>query len=183
MPRAADWRSPSRPITRRVEAGHLSRQTKSGLRLRSPRAASAPCADLCRICLSRPFIPTIGNFSTAFDSDAALIIRDPDVFAQRLISAFLARWPDWEAEWRPVTYYAPYRDYTKVRVHEMSKHFGYAYQREVRIVLRAKRRPRANLEPEFLDIGPMTDYAEMDLTQALTQKDSGRARNAQAIDG
>lgn len=98
---------------------------------------------------------------TDFNADAALIIRDPDVFAQRLISAFLARWSDWEPEWGPVTYYDPYRDYTKVRVHEMSKHFGYAYQREVRIVLRAKRRPRADLGPEFLDIGPMTDYAEL----------------------
>ena len=98
---------------------------------------------------------------TDFDSDAALIIRDPDLFAQRLISGFLARWPDWEPEYGPVTYYDPYRDYTKVRVHEMSKHFGYAYQREVRIILRAKRPPRVNLEPEFLDIGPMTDYAEL----------------------
>lgn len=98
---------------------------------------------------------------TDFDSDAALIIRDPDLFAQRLVSSFLARWPDWEPEYGPVTYYDPYRDYAKVRVHEMSKNFGYAYQREVRIVLRAKRRPRANLQPEFLDIGPMTDFAEM----------------------
>jgi hypothetical protein len=98
---------------------------------------------------------------TDFDSDAALIICNPDLFAQRLISAFLARWPDWGAEYGPVIYYDPYRDFDKVRVHEMSKHFGYAYQREVRIVLRARRRPRANLEPEFLDIGSMTDYADL----------------------
>jgi len=98
---------------------------------------------------------------TDFGSDAALIIRDPDLFAQRLISGFLARWPDWEPEYGPVTYYDPYHDYTKMKVHEMSKHFGYAYQREVRIVLRPKHRPLADLEPEFLDIGPMTDFAEL----------------------
>lgn len=98
---------------------------------------------------------------TDFDSDSALIIRDPDLFSQRVISSFLARWPDWEPMWGPVTYYDPYLDHTKMRVHEMSKHFGYAYQREVRIVLRAKRRPNISLGPEFLDIGPMTDYAEL----------------------
>lgn len=98
---------------------------------------------------------------TDFSSDAALVIRDPDLFAQRVISSFLARWPDWAAKYGPVTYYDPYRDYTKVRIHEMSKHFGYAYQREVRIALRARRRPSNSLEPEFLDVGPMTDYAEL----------------------
>lgn len=98
---------------------------------------------------------------TDFSSDAALVIRDPDLFGQRIISSFLARWPDWDPNYGPVTYYDPYRDYTKVRIHEMSKHFGYSYQREVRIVLRAKRRPLTNLEPQILDVGPMTDYAEL----------------------
>lgn len=98
---------------------------------------------------------------TDFSADAALIIRDPHLFAQRLVSTFLARWSDWEPVYGPVTYYDPYIDYTKVRVHEMSKHFGYAYQREIRVVLRAKRRPQAALQPEFLDIGPMSDYADL----------------------
>lgn len=98
---------------------------------------------------------------TDFDADSALIIRRPDLFAQRLISSFMARWPDWEPIWGPVTYYDPYRDYKKMKVHEMTKHFGYTYQREVRIVLRAKRPQSRLLQPEFLDIGPMTDYAEL----------------------
>nr|WP_250808853.1 hypothetical protein [Neorhizobium tomejilense] len=98
---------------------------------------------------------------TDFGSDAAIVIRNPGLFVQRLISSFLARWPDWEPEYGPVIYYDPYRDYTKVRIHEMSKHFGYAYQREVRIILRAKHAPRSSLQPEFLDLGPMTDYADL----------------------
>lgn len=98
---------------------------------------------------------------TDFDADSALIIRRPELFAQRLISAFLARWSDWEPMWGPVTYYDPYRDYSKLKVHEMTKHFGYTYQREVRIVMRAKRRPRAPLQPEFLEVGPMSEYAEL----------------------
>ena len=98
---------------------------------------------------------------TDFDADAALVIRDPAQFTQRVISGFLAAWPDWEPLHGPVTYYDPYLDYTKVTTPELSKHFGYSYQREVRIAMRAKRRPRSDLQPEFLTIGPMTDYAEL----------------------
>lgn len=98
---------------------------------------------------------------TDFDADSALIIKDPGRFAQRVISSFLVRFADWKPLYGPVTYYDPYRDYTKLSVHEMSKPFGYAYQREVRIVMQATRRPRQTLEPEFLDIGPMDDYAEL----------------------
>lgn len=98
---------------------------------------------------------------TDFDADAALIIRDPLRFAQSVISSFLARYPRWKPHYGPVTYYDPYRDFTKMRVHQMSKHFGYAYQREVRIVMEAYDTPRQPLQPEFLDIGPMDDYAEL----------------------
>jgi len=38
---------------------------------------------------------------------------------------------------------------------------AYSYQREVRIALRAKRRPRSSLQPEFLTIGSMADCAEL----------------------
>jgi hypothetical protein len=98
---------------------------------------------------------------TDFDADSVLIIRDPSRFAQRVISTFMARFPDWKPHYGPVTYYDPYRDFTEVRVHQMSKHFGYAYQREVRIVMEAQRKPRQALNPEFLDIGPMNEYAEL----------------------
>ena len=98
---------------------------------------------------------------TDFNSDAALIIRDPIRFTQLVISSFLAKWTDWEPMHGSVEYYDPYRDYTKIKVPEMSKHFGYSYQREVRIVLRAKRPIRTALQPEFLAIGSMRDYAEL----------------------
>ncbi len=98
---------------------------------------------------------------TDFDADAALIIRDPVRFSQRVISAFLAASPGWEPMYGPVTYYDPYRDYTEMRVPEMSKHFGYSYQREVRIAFRAKQPIRTTLQPEYLKIGSMTDYAEL----------------------
>lgn len=98
---------------------------------------------------------------TDFGSDAALVIRDPVRFTQCVISNFLAKLPDWEPMHGPVTYYDPYCDYKKITIPEMSKHFGYSYQREVRIALRARRRPRSDLQPEFLTIGSMADYAEL----------------------
>ncbi|MFZ0479157.1 MAG: hypothetical protein WAL71_08405 [Terriglobales bacterium] len=98
---------------------------------------------------------------TDFNADAALIIRNPGLFTQRVISHFLVKQPDWEPLHGPVTYYDPYRDYSKVKVAEMSKHFGYAYQREVRIAFRSKHPIHTGLQPEFLKIGAMTDYAEL----------------------
>src|SRR5690606_31480251 len=64
---------------------------------------------------------------TDFDADAAIIIRDPVIFKQRLISTFLSRYPDWIPMEGRVTYYDPYRDYAKFSVPHMAKHFGYAY--------------------------------------------------------
>lgn len=98
---------------------------------------------------------------TDFDADSALIIREPDRFAQRLISHFLAANPDWEPLYGPVTYYDPYRDYKKMKVPEMSKHFGYSYQREVRIAFRPRRPAREKLVHQNFKIGPMSDYAEL----------------------
>jgi hypothetical protein len=98
---------------------------------------------------------------TDFGADAALVIRDPVRFTQRVISAFLALNPDWEPLEGPVTYYDPYLDFTKFRVPEMAKPFGYSYQREVRITFKARRPAPEPLKPVFLNIGPMNDYADL----------------------
>lgn len=98
---------------------------------------------------------------TDFGANAALVIRDPVRFTQRVISAFLAAYADWEPLEGLVTYYDPYLDYTKFRVPEMAKPFGYSYQREVRIAFKPRRRPATKLEPIFLNIGSMEDYAEL----------------------
>lgn len=98
---------------------------------------------------------------TDFEADAAIVIRDPALFKQRLISTFLARFPDWKPMEGSVTYYDPYRDYTKFRVPEMAKHFGYAYQKEARVVLRSPQKVSLPLDPIFLTIGSMMDYADL----------------------
>ncbi len=98
---------------------------------------------------------------TDFDADAALIIRDPNLFTQRVVSTFLAAHPEWHPLTGNVTYYDPYRDYTKIPVPEMAKHFGYSYQREYRIAFRCKSHIDFDLESEFINIGHMIDYAEL----------------------
>jgi hypothetical protein len=98
---------------------------------------------------------------TDFEADAAIVIKNPEHFKQRLIAAFLAHFADWDPMEGKVTYYDPYRDYTKFRIPEMAKHFGYAYQKEVRIAFRARRQIATNLEPLSLSIGSMTNYADL----------------------
>ena len=98
---------------------------------------------------------------TDFHADAAIVIRDPIRFKQRLISTFLARFPDWVPMEGQVTYYDPYRDYSKFNIPQMAKHFGYAYQKEVRVAFRHRKKMFTALEPLFLSIGPMIDYADM----------------------
>ncbi|QHQ37134.1 hypothetical protein [Algicella marina] len=98
---------------------------------------------------------------TDFDADAAIVIHNPELFKQRLIGTFLAQRPDFVPAAGRVIYYDPYRDYTKFREPMLAKHFGYAYQKEVRVVMRPKRQSFLPLEPIFLNIGSMSDYAEM----------------------
>jgi hypothetical protein len=98
---------------------------------------------------------------TDFNADAALIIKNPAQFTQRVVSNFLAMNPEWKPLHGPVTYYDPYRDYTKVRIPEMGKHFGYAYQREVRVAFQSQRPVNTALSPIFLKIGALTDIAEL----------------------
>jgi hypothetical protein len=98
---------------------------------------------------------------TDFDANAALIIKDQNLFSQRVISAFLAAHPEWRPLVGNVIYYDPYIDYTKVPVPEMAKHFGYSYQREYRIAFQSKIEIKTTLVPEFINIGPMTEYAEL----------------------
>ena len=42
----------------------------------------------------------------------------------------------------------------------MSKHFGYSYQKEVRVVFIPRNKPLHQLEPFNISIGSMKDYAD-----------------------
>jgi hypothetical protein len=97
---------------------------------------------------------------TDFDADAAIVIRDPALFEQRLVSAFLAEHPGWKQMGGPITYYDPYRDYTSFKTPEMAKHFRYAYQKEYRIAFRNRDGHGQTYAPKFFNVGPMTGYAD-----------------------
>ncbi len=97
---------------------------------------------------------------TDFEADSAIVIHSPEIFKQRLISTFLAQFGDWIPIEGKVTYYDPYRDYTKFSIPEMAKHFSYAYQKEFRIAFRPQKRILTTLEPIFLSVGSMVDYAD-----------------------
>ncbi|HWE45760.1 MAG TPA: hypothetical protein VG407_07005 [Caulobacteraceae bacterium] len=99
---------------------------------------------------------------TDFGADAALVIRDPARFIQCLISTFLARFDGWARMAGKVAYYDPYRVPSVFpRRPEMAKHFGYAYQKEIRVAFRPRQRVSSNLEPLSLSIGSMIDYADL----------------------
>ncbi|PPE59982.1 hypothetical protein F157LOC_02219 [Pectobacterium brasiliense] len=97
---------------------------------------------------------------TDFEADSAIVIHSPEIFKQKLISTFLAQLGDWVPMEGKVTYYDPYRDYKKFSIPEMAKHFAYSYQKEFRIAFRPQKRILTTLEPIFLSIGSMVDYAD-----------------------
>lgn len=101
------------------------------------------------------------RMATDFNADAALVIRDPKRFTQALTAAFAAQHPDWIGMSGKVVYYDPYRDRTKFRIPEMAKHFRYGYQREFRVAFRPRCEIASELEPLYLSIGPMADYADL----------------------
>lgn len=101
------------------------------------------------------------RMASDFEADAAIVIRDPERLKRALNRAVLEQRPAIQPMSGRVIYYDPYRDYTRFRQPELAKPFRYAYQLEHRFVFRPRRRPLNGLEPMFLTIGPMTDYADL----------------------
>ncbi|MFP1892631.1 hypothetical protein ACLEEJ_12035 [Lonsdalea quercina] len=97
---------------------------------------------------------------TDFEADSAIVIHSPEIFKQKIISTFLLQFNDWIPMEGKVTYYDPYRDYKKFTIPEMAKHFAYAYQKEFRIAFRSRKRVSMTLEPIFLSVGSMVEYAD-----------------------
>ena len=100
---------------------------------------------------------------TDFDSDAVLIVRDKGAFIDRIKFELEISWPNWEFLEREVYYYDPYNDLPTDSDQEFHKHMSYAYQKEHRCIIRPRMRigrtPR--LEPFYIELGALTDIAEM----------------------
>lgn len=98
---------------------------------------------------------------TDFDADAALIIKDYKKFQRLFFDQLRDTLKGWDFKNGEVDYYDPYLDFKRYKVPEMTKHFRFHYQKEFRIVARPKQPVTTDLEPIFVEIGPMDEYAEM----------------------
>lgn len=94
-----------------------------------------------------------------FQKDAAIIIRDPVAFIDRLSDVTLSRFPELHFRAEPVRYYDPYTVERHELVPGFSKNFYFSYQREFRPTW-WPREPTTRLSPFFIEIGDLTDIAE-----------------------
>jgi hypothetical protein len=95
-----------------------------------------------------------------FEADVALIIHDPNTFLNRLDQAMRKQLHDWSPILKRVKYYDPLQ-ITPTEINVLtSKHFRYAYQKEIRVAWLPPR-PIQMLEPISLDIGCLSDIAEL----------------------
>jgi len=113
--------------------------------------------DFLVLCLSRRLLPRL--FSD-FSADACLLIRDPGLFLRTLRESLDAASHPLDLLVGPVCYVDPVRPKNFRFDMRFSKHFRYSYQEEYRVVLQP-RDPGSPIEPLFVELGPMTGYAEM----------------------
>lgn len=95
-----------------------------------------------------------------FDADAALVNKQPELFAQRFLIGARTIWNDVSSWHGLVDYYDPCSlTHTKARP-ETFKHFLFAYQREWRLCLYTLANTIPD-EPINLEIGSLSDIAEL----------------------
>ena len=98
---------------------------------------------------------------TDFDSEAALIIKDRSQFQKKFFDALRSSLPPCEFLNGEVKYYDPYLDFKRYRAPEMTKHLRFHYQKEFRLVAKPKTQSANKLEPFFINIGSMEDFADI----------------------
>ncbi|WP_131814557.1 hypothetical protein [Cognatishimia maritima] len=99
---------------------------------------------------------------TDFQSNAALLIHRPREFVRRIKVALQNAQPTWQFMEGPVKYYDRYKDIPSDQDQEFYKEFKFAYQAEHRIILRPNGIGHyTNLQPFFVEIGNLSDIAEM----------------------
>ena len=92
-----------------------------------------------------------------FEADAALIVTDQKVFADRFSSAVEKQKPKGQLEHRGIGYYDPYTTQRNQLVPAFSKNFKYLYQNEYRFVWWM---PESEvLDPFIVELGSLEDIA------------------------
>lgn len=109
------------------------------------------------MCLSRSL--SLRLFDDFNHADSCVIIRDIREFARRIFSAVRKLLPGWSGRLRDVTYFDPFNA-PRDRDLFFSKHFRYAYQREIRFVWMPPE-ARSDLEILDFDAGSMSHICDL----------------------
>lgn len=95
-----------------------------------------------------------------FGYDACLLIPDPGTFLERVLEGLSCELPGYTVLATPVTYIDPMNPPEGEPNVYVSKHFRYAYQKEVRVIA-VPPEDLEHLDPVHLDLGPLQDGAEL----------------------
>lgn len=115
--------------------------------------------DFYLCCMANVYAPRL--WFDFWGSDTCLVVRDSQVFLERLRAATDAQLPDWNLLATDAVYIDPFVG-TKdgpPRV-ETAKDIRYAYQQEFRLIWTTSRRLQ-DLAPTSLDLGPLHDCCEL----------------------
>ena len=95
-----------------------------------------------------------------FDADACLIIKEPNNFINRILESFAKQCPYWYGRPEIVEYVDPLKpSFKKVDVFK-TKHFRYAYQKEIRLVWLPSN-PQKELQHQEIEIGNIKSFSEL----------------------
>jgi hypothetical protein len=93
-----------------------------------------------------------------FNVDAALVIKNPLAFTDRLLKEVRKELPGWSFTFCTVNYFDPYHPTMEAASVFRSKKFSYMYQKELRFVFLPPK-PVTALMPIYVELGPLLDIA------------------------
>ncbi len=108
-------------------------------------------------CLSGRFAPRLFD---DFEADSCLIIYDGKEFGRRVLPSLEAKFPGWFVTAFGMTYIDPDNPGDEPINLPAAKHMKYIYQQEQRILCHP-RTPMQNLAAINIEVGPLTDIAEL----------------------
>jgi hypothetical protein len=138
----------------------VSTQDGRGIRLLSDVRRTVSGPDYYLLCLSCDWDPALFG---EFDADACVIIRNPEVFAERLAHAAQPQLSGWYFHHNPAEYFDPYEmDRHQYFDAAICKDLRFAYQREYRFLWIHMDGQEAS-EFRFLELGSLKNIAELHL--------------------
>jgi len=95
-----------------------------------------------------------------FDADACLVIKEPNIFFEKVITAFEKQNPRWAGMPMKVTYLDPLNS-TLAQIDIFScKHFRFSYQKEIRLIWLPPETVK-ELDHQYLELGNLRDWCDL----------------------